>query len=270
MCEIIVFTSGKGGVGKTTAVAGIGTELSLLDKKVVMMDADMGLRNLDVVMGLENRITYNLADVLLNRCRVGQALVRDRRYPNLYMIPAALNYERLSDKTEEFFALLNELRADFDYCLIDCPAGIEDGFRFAVSHADRAVVVTTPHISAVRDAERVVRLLSENCFMKRSLMINQVSHRLIRRHNVLSISDIEFILGQKALGWVDLDDRVIISQNQGIPVTAIRSVAGRQFKVLARKLMAEGREPADLAVEESGQARIGCLSEERTWGYEVS
>lgn len=152
MGEAIVFTSGKGGVGKTTTIANIGAGLSRLDKKVIMLDTDMGLRNLDVVMGMEDQIQYNLIDLLENKCRLKQALIRDKRYPNLFMIPAALRCRKIMDYESKLYTLISHLKQEFDFCLIDCPAGIEDGFHFAVSAADRAVVVTSPHISAVRDA----------------------------------------------------------------------------------------------------------------------
>ena len=156
MGEAIVFTSGKGGVGKTTTIANIGAGLSRLDKKVIMLDTDMGLRNLDVVMGMEDQIQYNLIDLLENQCRLKQALIRDKRYPNLFMIPAALRCKKIMNYEGKLYTLITQLKQEFDYILIDCPAGIEDGFRFAVSAADRAIVVTTPHISAVRDAGRVI------------------------------------------------------------------------------------------------------------------
>ena len=159
MGEAIVFTSGKGGVGKTTTIANIGAGLSRLDKKVVMLDTDMGLRNLDVVMGMEDQIQYNLIDLLDNQCRLKQALIRDKSYPNLFMIPAALRCKKIRDYERKFYTLITQLKQEFDYILIDCPAGIEEGFHFAVSAADRAIVVTTPHISAVRDAGRGIYLL---------------------------------------------------------------------------------------------------------------
>ena len=160
MGETIVFTSGKGGVGKTTTIANIGAGLSQLDKKVVMLDTDMGLRNLDVVMGLEDQINYNLLDLLENRCRLNQALIRDKRFPNLYMIPASLKSIPLDKFERAFCVLLNHLKKEFDYCLIDCPAGIDQGFRFATAVADRAIILTTPHISAIKDASRVLQLLN--------------------------------------------------------------------------------------------------------------
>lgn len=270
MGETIVFTSGKGGVGKTTATANIGAELSLLEKKVVMLDADMGLRNLDVVMGLENRITYNLLDLLENRCRVNQALIRDKRYPNLHLIPAAMTFERLQSRQKEFQTLISILKKEFDYCLIDCPAGIEDGFRFAVSQAERAVVVTTPHISSVRDAERVLYLLEENRFLGIELVINLVNPRMIRRHNMLSPADIEDLLGIRTLGCIPADDNVVVSQNQGIPVTSMRSPAGKQFRLLARRLNAGRLRPADLALEDVHASRRSQIFAPKEYRYEIS
>ena len=156
MGETIVFTSGKGGVGKTTTIANIGAGLSQLDKKVVMLDTDMGLRNLDVVMGLEDQINYNLLDLLENRCRLNQALIRDKRFPNLYMIPASLKTISLDKYEKAFSVLVEHLKNEFDFCLIDCPAGIDQGFRFAISVADRAIILTTPHISSVKDADLIL------------------------------------------------------------------------------------------------------------------
>ena len=180
MGEAIVFTSGKGGVGKTTTIANIGAGLSRLDKKVIMLDTDMGLRNLDVVMGMEDQIQYNLIDLLENKCRLKQALIRDKRYPNLFMIPAALRCRKIMDYESKLYTLISHLKQEFDFCLIDCPAGIEDGFHFAVSAADRAVVVTSPHISAVRDAGRVICLLDGMRLSQIDLLINAYNARMVR------------------------------------------------------------------------------------------
>ena len=159
MCEVIVITSGKGGVGKTTTTANIGAGLALMHQKVVMIDTDIGLRNLDVVMGLEHRIMYNLVDIIEGNCRIRQALIRDRQFPNLYLIPAAQTKDKSAVTPEQMKKLISELRNDFDYILLDCPAGIEQGFQVAIAGADRAIVVTTPEISSVRDADRVIGLL---------------------------------------------------------------------------------------------------------------
>ena len=198
MGEAIVFTSGKGGVGKTTTIANIGAGLSRLDKKVVMLDTDMGLRNLDVVMGMEDQVQYNLIALLENQCRLKQALIKDKRYPNLYMIPAALRCKKIRDYESKLYTLISHLKQEFDYCLIDCPAGIDDGFHFAVSAADRALVVTTPHISAVRDAGRVLYLLESQRLSQVDLLINSYNSRMVRKHDMLSQKDIEEILGMKS------------------------------------------------------------------------
>jgi septum site-determining protein MinD len=237
MGEAIVFTSGKGGVGKTTTIANIGAGLSQLDKKVVMIDTDMGLRNLDVVMGLEDRITYNLMDLLENHCRLNQAVIKDKRYPNLFMIPASLSQKKVADYEERLRILIEQLKREFDYCLIDCPAGIDDGFRFAISGADKAILVTTPHISAVRDAVRVVYLLESKRFYNVELLINETNERMTKRHDMISPKEIEEIVGISCIGCVPDDDRVIVSQNRGIPVISMRSAAGRAYRQIARKLL---------------------------------
>ena len=154
MCEVIVITSGKGGVGKTTTTANVGCALAMLNKKVVLIDTDIGLRNLDVVMGLENRIVYNLVDVIRGSCRLKQALIKDKRHPTLYLIPSAQTYDKTAVTPQQMKKLTDELREDFDYILLDCPAGIEQGFQNAIAGADRAIVVTTPEVSAIRDADR--------------------------------------------------------------------------------------------------------------------
>lgn len=235
MSEAIVFTSGKGGVGKTTVLANIGVGLSQLDKKVVMLDTDMGLRNLDLVMGLENRINYNILDLLDNSCRLNQVLIRDKRYPNLYLIPAAPGYKSLSGYTERFKTLIECLKKEFDYCLIDCPAGMDDGFNFAISAADRAVVVTTPHISAVRDAGRILYLLEYNNFNKVDLVINEYDKHMVRHNELISQKDIEELLSIKASGVIPFDKKIIISQNQGIPVVSLKARVNAHFMKLTNR-----------------------------------
>ncbi len=229
MCETIVFTSGKGGVGKTTTVANIGVGLSLLDKKVIMLDMDMGLRNLDVVMGLEDRIQYNLLDLLKNECRLKQAIIKDKRFPNLYMIPASLNYTNLMKHTKSLQILINNLEKEFDYCLIDCPAGIDYGFSFAISAAKKAIIVSTPHITAVRDAGRVAAILKGNHFPHLNLILNQYNHKMVRHHDMLSVSDIEEILDLDCIGTIPNDNKIIISQNKGQPIISMHSRATRHY-----------------------------------------
>ena len=239
MGETIVFTSGKGGVGKTTTIANIGAGLSQLDKKVVMLDTDMGLRNLDVVMGLEDRINYNLLDLLENRCRLNQALIRDKRFPNLYLIPASLKSLPLEKYEKAFEILIHHLKLEFDYVLIDCPAGIDQGFRFATSVADRAVLLTTPHISAIKDASRVLQLLNGTRIPRVELIINEYDERLVRKKYMLSKTDIAELFDVPILGTIPHDTKVMISQNKGIPVVTMRSKATRQFMYLSQQMIIE-------------------------------
>ena len=237
MGETIVFTSGKGGVGKTTTIANIGAGLSQLDKKVVMLDTDMGLRNLDVVMGLEDQINYNLLDLLENRCRLNQALIRDKRFPNLYMIPASLKTIPLDKYEEPFTILLKQLKEEFDFCLIDCPAGIDQGFRFATSAADRAIILTTPHISAIKDANRVLQIINTTAISKIEMIINDYDEKMVRKKNMLSKHDIEDLFHIPVLGIISHDTKVMISQNKGIPVVATRSKATKQFMHLSEQMI---------------------------------
>ena len=237
MGEAVVFTSGKGGVGKTTTVANVGVGLSLLDKKVIMLDTDMGLRNLDVVMGLEDQINYNLMDVLQNKCRLNQAIIQDKRYPNLYFIPASLNCTNISFYKQDFRVLVEQLKTEFDYCLIDCPAGMDSGFEFAIEGADYAVVVTTPHISAVKDARRIIDILHSNHVKSINIVINQYNKFLVMKQNMLSEKDISEFLGEKCLGLVPYDNKVIISQNRGIPVLELHSNAGKKLYKIAQSFV---------------------------------
>ena len=237
MGETIVFTSGKGGVGKTTTIANIGAGLSQLDKKVIMLDTDMGLRNLDVVMGLEDQINYNLLDLLENRCRINQAVIRDKRFTNLYMIPASLKSIPLDKYDKAFSVLLNHLKKEFDYCLIDCPAGIDQGFRFATAVADRAIILTTPHISSIKDANRVLQLLHSAQIPRIELIINEYDDKLVRKKFMLSKEDIAELFDIPILGIIPHDTKVMISQNKGIPVVTMRSKATKQFMYLSEQMM---------------------------------
>ena len=241
MGEAIVFTSGKGGVGKTTTIANIGAGLSRLDKKVIM---------LDTVMGMEDQIQYNLIDLLENKCRLKQALIRDKRYPNLFMIPAALRCRKIMDYESKLYTLISHLKQEFDFCLIDCPAGIEDGFHFAVSAADRSVVVTSPHISAVRDAGRVICLLDGMRLSQIDLLINAYNARMVRKHDMLSQKDVEDILGLSAIGVIPADERIVVSQNKGIPVLSMHTKATRAFMTAARAFANPRVIPVDLNKED--------------------
>jgi len=223
MGEVITFTSGKGGVGKTTTTANVGVGLSQLDKKVVLIDTDIGLRNLDVVMGLENRIMYNLVDVLCGRCRIKQALIRDKRFPNLYIIPSACIKEHTRLSKAQMIHLIEELKAEFDYILIDSPAGIDDGFELAVSGADHVVVVTTPQVAAVHDADCVLRIIRKNPALRCSLLINSYHEQMAKDGNMLRIEDVTGLLETELLGVVYEDSQIIISQNHGEPVYGRKS-----------------------------------------------
>ena len=181
MSQVIVVTSGKGGVGKTTSAANIGTGLARLGYKVVLIDTDIGLRNLDVVMGLENRIVYNLVDVVEGNCRIRQALIRDRRYSTLYLMPSAQTRDKTAVSPQQMKKLVEELRDEFDFVLLDCPAGIEQGFQNAVAAADRAIVVTTPEVSAIRDADRITGLLEASHIKNINLIINRIRFDMVRR-----------------------------------------------------------------------------------------
>jgi septum site-determining protein MinD len=216
--EAIVITSGKGGVGKTTTSANIGTALALLGKKVVMVDTDIGLRNLDVVMGLENRIIYDLVDVVEGRCRLKQALIKDKRFEELYLLPAAQTKDKDDIKPENVKDIVLELKKDFEYVIIDCPAGIESGFKNAISGADRAIVVTTPENAAVRDADRIIGLLEASKIMNPKLIINRVRANMMKKKEMLDIDEICSVLAIDLLGIVPDDEQVIKSANTGEPI----------------------------------------------------
>ena len=194
MSEVIVITSGKGGVGKTTTSANVGTGLAMLGKRVVLIDTDIGLRNLDVVMGLENRIIYNLVDVIEGNCRMKQALIRDKRYPDLFLLPSAQTRDKSSVSPGQMIKLVEDLREEFDYILLDCPAGIEQGFRNAIAGADRALIVTTPEVSAIRDADRIIGLLEASGVGRMDLIINRIRSDMVRRGDISVCFYIRFLL----------------------------------------------------------------------------
>lgn len=229
MCEVIVVTSGKGGVGKTTTTANIGAGLALMHRRVVMIDTDIGLRNLDVVMGLEHRIIYNLVDIVEGNCRIRQALIRDRQFPDLYLIPAAQTKDKSAVTPEQMKKLIAELRNDFDYILLDCPAGIEQGFQVAIAGADRALVVTTPEISSVRDADRVIGLLFSHGIDDVRLIVNRIRPDMVRQGQMLDVKDISDILCVELIGAITDDEKVVISTNQGIPLVGSESPAGSAY-----------------------------------------
>lgn len=251
MGEIIVITSGKGGVGKTTTTANLGTGFALQGKKVVLVDADIGLRNLDVVMGLENRIVYDLVDVTEGNCRLRQALIRDKRYETLYLLPAAQTRDKNAVNPEQMKQLCKDLAEDFDYVLIDCPAGIEQGFRNAIAGAGRAIVVTTPEVSAVRDADRIIGLLESEGKSNPKLIVNRIRPHMVKKGDMMNIDDIIEILAVDLLGIIPEDEYIVVSTNRGEPaVVHPTSLASIAYKNIVRRLMGENVPLIDLQVQE--------------------
>lgn len=239
MSEVIVVTSGKGGVGKTTTVANIGAGLAALGKKVVLVDTDIGLRNLDVVLGLENRIVYNLVDVIEGNCRLKQALIRDKRYPELYLLPSAQTRDKTSVTPEQMKKLCDELKNQFDYIILDCPAGIEQGFKNAIAGADKALVVTTPEVSAIRDADRIVGLLEADDLRDIHLIINRLRMDMIRRGDMMSVEDVVDILAVPLIGTIPDDETVVIATNQGEPLAGKSNICGQAYANICRRILGE-------------------------------
>ena len=239
MGEVIVITSGKGGVGKTTTVANIGTGLAMMGKKAVVVDTDIGLRNLDVVLGLENRIVYNLVDVINGSCRLKQALIHDRRHPELFLLPSAQTKDKSAVSPEQMIKLTEELREEFDYVLLDCPAGIEQGFKNAVAGADKALVVTTPEVSAIRDADRIIGLLEAGGLRDIHLIINRLRPDMIARGDMMSVDDVIEILAVDLIGTIPDDEQIVVAANQGEPLSGKKSQAEEEYKNICRRLLGE-------------------------------
>lgn len=240
MGEAIVITSGKGGVGKTTTSANIGTALALQGKKVCLVDTDIGLRNLDVVMGLENRIIYDLVDVAEGRCRLAQALIKDKRFDELYLLPAAQTKDKDAVKPDQVKLIVEELKRDFEFVVIDCPAGIEQGFKNAIAGADKAIVVTTPENAAVRDADRIIGLLENEKIHGAKLIINRVRVNMLKKGEMLDIDEICQVLAIDLLGVVPDDEYVIKAANEGEPtVMNPKSRASIAYRNVARRILGD-------------------------------
>ncbi|MEE1130343.1 MAG: septum site-determining protein MinD [Caryophanon sp.] len=254
MGEAIVITSGKGGVGKTTTTANLGTALALQGKRVCLVDTDIGLRNLDVVLGLENRIIYDLVDVLEGRCKIHQAIVKDKRVDDmLYLLPAAQTADKNDVTPEQMEQLIGELKQEFDFVLIDCPAGIEQGYRNAVAGADRAIVVTTPEISAVRDADRIIGLLELENIEPPKLIINRIRQRLMKNGEAMDVSEITTHLSIDLLGVITDNDGVISASNRGEPVVMNSSNrASLGYRNIARRLLGESVPLMSIEEEKKG------------------
>jgi len=237
---VITITSGKGGVGKTTATANLGVALALLGKRVVVVDSDIGLRNLDVVMGLENRIVYDIVDVTEGYCRLRQALIRDKRVSELYLLPAAQTRDKTAVSPEDMVRLCDQMRDDFNFVLIDSPAGIEQGFRNAIAPADEVLIVTTPEVAAVRDADRIIGLVEAAEKGPASLIINRLKPEMVRYGNMLTTADVIEILAIDLIGIIPEDEAIIVSMNKGIPIALDdANRASLAFRNIARRLLGE-------------------------------
>lgn len=240
--RVIVITSGKGGVGKTTASANIGVALAQTGVSVAMVDMDIGLRNLDILMGLENRVVYNLVDVIEERCKLRQALVKDKRLPNLCLLPAAQTRDKTAVNADQMKTLCNELKTLFDYVIVDSPAGIESGFQNAVAGAEEAVVITTPEMSAVRDADRIIGLLEarKDEISQYRLVLNRIRPSMVKTNDMMSVDDVLEILSIKLLGVVPEDEGIIVSTNKGEPIAGTDNTrSGLAFRNIARRLRGE-------------------------------
>ena len=257
MGKVIVISSGKGGVGKTTTTANIGAGLASKGFKVVLMDTDIGLRNLDVVMGLENRIVFDLVDVVEGQCKLKQALIKDKRYDGLYLLPAAQTKDKTAVTPEQMKELKEELKKEFDYVLVDCPAGIEQGFRNAVIGAEKAIVVTVPEVSAVRDADRIIGMIAASEISDIKLVINKIRYDMVKSGDMLSIDDTLDILGVKLLGIVPEDENIIKSSNMGEPVVKNPNApAGKAYDNIVRRILGED---VPVVFEEESKGLFGAF-----------
>lgn len=237
---IVTITSGKGGVGKTTTTANIAFALASTGERVVCIDGDIGLRNLDVVMGLENRIVYDLVDVVEGRCRLRQAMIKDKHFENLFLIPAAQTRDKSAISPSDMVRLCEQLRPDYDWVMIDSPAGIERGFRNAIAPADRVLVITNPEVSAVRDADRIIGLIEAEEKGPADLIINRLNPAMVKRGDMLTAEDVVELLAINIIGIVPEDENVVVSTNRGVPIVlSDKSKAGRAFKNIAGRLMGD-------------------------------
>jgi len=238
--RVITITSGKGGVGKTTTTANLGTALAMQGKKVVVVDSDIGLRNLDAVLGLENRIVYDLVDVVEGQCRLRQALIKDKRLPDLYLLPAAQTRDKNAVNSVQMEQLCQQLRKEFDFVIIDSPAGIEQGFRNAIVGADEIIIVANPEMASVRDADRIIGLVEAADKPEPRLILNRLRSDMVRRGDMMDVADVLEVLGIDLLGIIPEDEMIIITTNKGEPaVYEKRSRAGRAFLNAAQRIMGE-------------------------------
>ena len=243
MGEVIVITSGKGGVGKTTTTANLGSALALAGKKVALVDTDIGLRNLDVVMGLENRIVYDIGDVIEEKCKLRQALIKDKRFKELFLLPAAQTRDKTAINEDQMKDLVGKLKEEFEYILIDCPAGIEQGFKNAIVGADRAIVVTTAEISAIRDADRIIGLLESSDIKNPELIVNRLRPSMVKKGEMMDVDDIVDLLSIDLIGVVPDDEFIITQTNKGEPVISNKKApSGKAYIEISRRILGENVE----------------------------
>ena len=255
--KIVTITSGKGGVGKTTATANISVALAQLGQRVVCIDSDIGLRNLDVVLGLENRIVYDLVDVIEGRCRIRQAMIKDKRFEGLFLIPAAQTRDKSAVSPSDMIHLCNQIREETDWILIDSPAGIERGFKNAIAPAEEVMVITNPDVSAVRDADRIIGIIESEEKGPARLIINRLNPEMIKRGEMLASEDVLELLAVELIGIIPEDESVLISTNTGKPVvTNEKSTAGQAFRNIARRLMGDDIPLIDLEFKDGIFHRI--------------
>ncbi len=260
MGEVIVITSGKGGVGKTTTTANLGSALALEGKKVALVDTDIGLRNLDVVMGLENRIVYDIVDVVEKKCKLRQALIKDKRFQELFLLPAAQTRDKSAITEEQMIELIKDLKEEFDYVLIDCPAGIEQGFKNAVAGADRAIVVTMAEISAIRDADRIIGLLESSQIKNPQLVVNKLRPEMVKKGKMMDVEDIVDLLSIDLIGVVPDDEYIITQTNKGEPVISNRKApSGKAYMEIAKRILGENIEVTIPGREKGLLARVKRL-----------
>ncbi|MBA2321062.1 MAG: septum site-determining protein MinD [Deltaproteobacteria bacterium] len=254
MAECIVITSGKGGVGKTTTSANLACGLALRGKKVVAIDADIGLRNLDVILGLENRIVYDLVQVIEGECRLKQALIRDKRIEGLSLLPAAQTRDKSAVKPDDMRKLVNDLKEmGMDYIIIDCPAGIEQGFKNSIAGADRAIIVTTPEVSAIRDADRIIGLVEAHDLPEPKLILNRYRPGLVARGDMMNRDDILEILAIPLMGIVPDHEEIVISANRGSPVVFDEnSIIGAAYRRITCRVLGEDIDIPSFDAQEDG------------------
>lgn len=258
MGEVIVITSGKGGVGKTTTTANIGTALASLGKRVVVVDGDTGLRNLDVLMGLENRVVFTILDAIEGRCKLRQALIKDKRFENLYLMPTAQCRDKTDINSADMLKVTNDLKEDFDYVVIDCPAGIEQGFENAIVGAERALIVVNPEITSVRDADRVVGKLDSKGLTNHQVIVNRLNYEMTKKGQMLGVEDIIECLAIKLIGIVPDDKNVTIATNKGEPIVLDeKAIAGQAFRNIAKRIV--GEEVPFESLEESHEGFFSSL-----------